>query len=240
MTALIFEQSRQGYANLWAAAQIRPERRQATLDVARRVSAGQARYARAALGRMPWWWVGAVHNLEASCNFRTHLHNGDPLTARTVHVPAGRPAAGSPPFSWEDSARDALIMRKLGAVEDWSTPRCLYEFEAYNGFGYVSKAINSPYVWSFTNQYKNGKYVADGKFDGSAVSQQCGAAATLKALVELNLAQLLVSIAAPEQAKALDLDRHVPPITTSPAKIPTPQWDIVGIVIGLIRRLLGW
>ena len=31
--------------------------------------------------------INRIHDLEASRNFNAHLHNGDPLTHRTVHVP---------------------------------------------------------------------------------------------------------------------------------------------------------
>jgi lysozyme family protein len=38
-------------------------------------------------------------------------------------VPAGRPAAGSPPFTWEQSAADALELAGIASVKDWSVPR---------------------------------------------------------------------------------------------------------------------
>ncbi len=62
---------------------------------------------------IPWYFIAAIHNMESSQNFSKHLHNGDPLSARTKHVPAGRPKTGMPPFSWEESAIDALKLRKL-------------------------------------------------------------------------------------------------------------------------------
>ncbi len=40
---------------------------------------------------IPWYFIAAIHNMESSQNFSKHLHNGDPLNARTRHVPAGRP-----------------------------------------------------------------------------------------------------------------------------------------------------
>ncbi len=43
--------------------------------------------------------------------------------------------------------------------------------------------MKSPYLWSFTNHYTKGKYVADGKFDPNAPSDQVGAMALLKQLV---------------------------------------------------------
>src|SRR4051812_37026211 len=57
---------------------------------------------------VPWYFVSIIHCMEGSLNFNTHLHNGDPLTARTVNDPAGRPSTGQPPFSFKDSAIDAL------------------------------------------------------------------------------------------------------------------------------------
>jgi lysozyme family protein len=59
----------------------------------------------------------------------------------------------------------------------------LYRFEKYNGFGYRRRGIVSPYLWSFSNQYTKGKYIADGKWSSEAVSRQCGAALLVKELV---------------------------------------------------------
>ena len=132
---------------------------------------------------VPWWFVGIVHALEASFNFAGHLHNGDPLTGRTVQVPAGRPAKWNPPSDWVSSAVDALRFKGYDGVDDWSLPIALYRFESYNGFGYRGRNLNSPYLWSFSNHYSAGKFVRDGKFDASAVSKQCGAAVMLKALI---------------------------------------------------------
>jgi lysozyme family protein len=48
--------------------------------------------------------------------------------------------------------------------------------------GYRRRGVPSPYLWSFSNLYTKGKFVADGHFDANAVSAQCGAAVMLKAL----------------------------------------------------------
>lgn len=133
---------------------------------------------------IPWPIIGVIHGMECGFNFNTHLHNGDPLTARTVHVPKGHPQTGQPPFTWIDSARDALVLEKLDKVTDWSLPRMLYMLEAYNGFGYRSRRVPTPYLWSFSNIYRSGKFVADGVFDVQAVSKQCGAAVMLRVLQE--------------------------------------------------------
>ena len=132
---------------------------------------------------VPWVMVGALHMRESSCDFGTHLHNGDPLTAKTVHVPAGRPATGSPPFTWEESAVDALTVspHELGKIVNWNMERILFECEKYNGWGYIGKC-NSPYIWACTNHYTGGKYVADGKYDPNAWDKQVGCAAIFKIL----------------------------------------------------------
>lgn len=143
---------------------------------------------------IPWWFIAGIHLLESSFNFRTHLHNGDKLTARTFRVPAKRPQGGSPPFTWEFSAADALSGKDLAGRSDWSLARALYRWEAYNGFGYRKRAIATPYLWSFSTNYTKGKFIGDGVFSAAAVSQQCGAAVLLKALVDLGAVNLGIEI----------------------------------------------
>jgi lysozyme family protein len=132
---------------------------------------------------VPWYFVGILHAMEASFNFDAHLHNGDPLDKKTVHVPAGRPPVWLPPSDWPSSAEDALTLEGFANQTDWSLARTLYRMEAYNGFGSRRKGINTPYLWAFSNHYTKGKYVADGKWDPNYVSTQCGGAVMLKALL---------------------------------------------------------
>jgi lysozyme family protein len=134
------------------------------------------------LGGIPWEFIGIIHGMECGFNFAAHLHNGDPLTARTVRVPAGRPKSGSPPFTWRESAADALTLKGFHHVSDWSVPRMLYLLEKYNGFGYRMRGVPTPYLWSFSSLYEKGKFVADGKYDPDKVSKQCGAAVMLKSV----------------------------------------------------------
>ncbi len=184
MAAMTAAQRRR-YELLYESCLCRPKRKARVGALVKRITANRARYQKVgkAVG-IPWYVVGIIHSLEASGDFTRHLHNGDPLTARTVHVPAGRPKTGKPPFTWEQSAIDALRGRGLGAWTDWTVPGTLYQLEAYNGFGYRDHHPNvpSPYLWSFSNHYTRGKYVADGRFSPAAVSQQVGAALLLKQL----------------------------------------------------------
>lgn len=133
---------------------------------------------------VPWWFVGIVHVLESNGDFSTHLHNGDPLKDRTKHVPAGRPKHGSPPFTWHESAVDALEMHGFDNIKYWTIPRILFELERYNGWGYRMHHdhVLSPYLWSGSTHYTKGKYVRDGKFDDDAVSKQVGCALLLRGL----------------------------------------------------------
>ncbi len=133
---------------------------------------------------VPWYFIGAIHGLEASFNFLAHLHNGDyPLKSRTRQVPSGHPLVWLPPSDWESSAKDALKLLGFTGQSDWSIERTLYRFEAYNGFGYRRKGVATPYLWSFSNHYESGKFVSDGRWNPKAKSQQCGAAVLIKSLV---------------------------------------------------------
>jgi peptidoglycan hydrolase-like protein with peptidoglycan-binding domain len=64
--------------------------------------------------------------------------------------------------------------------------------------------VKSPYLWSFSNHYTKGKYVGDGRWSETAVSQQCGAMVLLKRLQEaghirVDFARLEALAAAPQQ-----------------------------------------
>lgn len=163
------------YLELWHTMQISEAKIGKIQEQANKVISNKEKYKpiEQATG-VPWYFIGLLHLRESNCNFGTHLHNGDPLSARTKHVPAGYPKTGSPPFTFEFSAIDALKYMKLDKVKDWSIANVAFYFEEYNGFGYRPKRINSPYLWSGTNHYTKGKYVADGRFSASAVDQQLG------------------------------------------------------------------
>lgn len=179
---------REQYQMLFDTLIVRPEREADVESLVKKIVANRSRYEAVGdpLG-IPWFVVAAIHSLEASLSFKKHLHNGDPLTARTKNVPAGRPKTGEPPFEWEVSARDALKLQGLHKIEDWSVPSMLYQLERFNGFGYRLRptGIFTPYLWSFSNHYEQGKFVKDGVYDPEAVSKQAGAAVLLRRMAEL-------------------------------------------------------
>ena len=180
------------YQRLFDTCSIRPEKNSEVDSILTKILKGRSSYeAIEKKLNIPWYFIGIIHCMEGSCNFKVHLHNGDPLNAKTVQVPAGRPKNGNPPFTWEVSAEDALIMKKFDSESDWSIPAMLFRLEGYNGFGYRKQTINipTPYLWSFSNHYSKGKFVADGNFSSSAVSKQCGAAVLLRRFFEKQLAK---------------------------------------------------
>lgn len=169
-------------------------RQPAITAAANKVIAGKARYQiiEATTG-VPWYFIGILHLRESDCNFHTHLHNGDSLARRTVHVPAGRPKTGTPPFSFEFSAQDALAYEGFTKIKDWSLEQMAYSFEQYNGWGYRNKGYSSAYLWSGTNQYTRGKFVSDGVFDPSVVDVQVGTMGVLKTIAQLQNITFVVS-----------------------------------------------
>lgn len=187
------------YSDLWASMAIRQSRLPEVDSIVQRIVGHKERYRTVEEStKVPWFVIAIIHNLEAGGDFTRHLHNGDPLTGRTVHVPAGRPPQGNPPFTWEESASDAMGYDGLTQVTDWSIEHLAYLFEKFNGFGYrlYHPNVKSPYLWSFSNQYTSGKYVGDGLWSETAVSQQCGAMVLLKGLQQAG--EILLDFAKPD------------------------------------------
>jgi lysozyme family protein len=212
---------REQYQSLFNTCAIRPGRAEAVEQMITRIRANRSRYQSVgdALA-IPWFFVAVIHDMEASGNFNRHLHNGDPLTARTVQVPAGRPKTGTPPFTWEESASDALSMKKLGTQTDWSLAGVLYQLERYNGWGYrlYHPHVLSPYLWGFSNHYVSGKYVHDGTWSDSAVSKQCGAAVLLRRLAERGEIEFMDQ-PSPDPYAALLVSRHSKRKPSDPAML---------------------
>jgi lysozyme family protein len=191
---------REEYEHLFTTCQVRPAHAAAIDQMAAAIKTHRGRYdAVAAQVNVPWYAIALIHAMEASLRFDRHLHNGDPLTARTVQVPAGRPPSGAPPFTWVTSAVDALTFEGFPKWADWSLPGLLYKLEGYNGWGYREHhpTVRTPYLWSFSNHYTKGKYVKDGKWSATAVSEQCGAAVLLRRLVEQGVVQMPTSTSPP-------------------------------------------
>lgn len=201
------------YRNLFDSCMIREAKINAVEIIIQKIIANRLRYENAgSTAGVPWYFIAVIHNMESSLNFNRHLHNGDPLTAKTIHVPAGRPVNGTPPFTWEESAADSLMLQKLNQWTDWSLTGILYKIEEYNGWGYRTRhpEVYSPYLWSFSNHYSKGKYIADGTWSATAASNQCGAAVILRRMAEKKIVLFDGEPAVPE---------NIPPLRYSKKEI---------------------
>ena len=149
--------------------------------VAKSLVAAKSRYQSVeARTAVPWYVIAVIHEREASQKWDAQLGQGDPLNHVSTHVPKGR----GPFKTWEDGAYDALVNCAPYAArnKDWSIGGLLTLLETYNGLGYFERGLPSPYIWSGTDQYIKGKYVADGKYDPSVVDHQLGCAGILIAM----------------------------------------------------------
>ena len=148
-----------------------------------RIEKNRARYeAVSASTGVPAHVIASLHNMEAGGSFLLHLHEGSSLKWRTKYVPKGRPLAGTPPFSWEYSAKDALFYDKMHLKNWLDLGASLNACENYNGPGHWKHhpETPSPYLWAATSVERPGKYVADSKWSPTARSKQVGIAAIWK------------------------------------------------------------
>lgn len=188
-----FDELKADYAELWRRMQVRPDKAAEVDRIAGALIALKPRYQEVAgATTVPWAVIAVLHQRESDADFRTYLGNGEPLSRRTRLVPAGR----GPFASWEAGAIDALKLDGLDKVDQWTPERACYEVEKFNGFGYRNNhpEVKSPYLWSFSNIYSSGKYVADGRFAASAIDQQCGAMPVLKRIMELDASARLEGV----------------------------------------------
>lgn len=172
------------YADQWRRMVILPEKATAVDSIAHKLLANKARYQAVQVRTgVPWAVIAVLHNRESDADFNTQLAQGDPLNHVSTNVPAGR----GPFPTWEDGAYDALVtLSHLDQVKNWSIERVCYECERYNGWGYRNKGVPSAYLWSFSNIYQGGKFIADGVWSATAQDQQCGTLPTLKRMMEID------------------------------------------------------
>lgn len=131
-----------------------------------------------------WVFIAVSHYRESSQNFSKSLAQGDAWNKESIHVPAGR----GPFKSFEDAAVDALVNcgPHAARLKDWSIGGMLTNLERFNGVGYYIRELPSAYVWSGTDKYEKGKFVADGVFDPNKVDQQLGVAGLILTMMQLD------------------------------------------------------
>lgn len=190
-----FDDRREYYAHAWRELQLDPSKAGDFRAAAARIIGGRARYENVsgATG-VPWVLIGLLHERESGCDFGTHLHNGDPLEhrdphtgqmvpCRTRHVPAGRPQSPGP-WTFEESAQDALELEGFERFTWDCVERIAYALEQFNGWGYYYHHCPPAYLWSHTNQYHGGKFIADHVFDANVYDPQLGAMGILKVIAD--------------------------------------------------------
>lgn len=112
-----------------------------------------------------WELIASLHNLESGGDFAKTIRDGGAIRAAT----------------WEADTINALKEQgvtdafKNNPVDSQKEEFACWIAEKWNGFAYRKYNYGpTPYLWSGTNFYVKGKYVADGKYDPNAVSKQVG------------------------------------------------------------------
>jgi lysozyme family protein len=178
-----FDDLQASYATQWKTMVVLPQWAFAVEQAARRIVKNKARYQMVeAKTGVPWFFIGTINELESGGDFSTFLGNGEPLDRKTRLVPKGR----GPFKTWEAGAIDAIKYDGLDKVKSWQIERIAYQGEGYNGWGYHNHGAPSAYLWSGSNVYKGGKYIADGVWSASAKSQQVGIMPLLRVMAAID------------------------------------------------------
>lgn len=213
-----FIQYRAGYKALWD--RVKVTKTKAAEKEARAIIASRAQYEG---WSVPWFVIGIIHTREAGSppDFKAVLHNGERIVGtgkKTKLVPKNRG-----PFStWKQATTDALRIDHLDEItwdDGWGPEHVAWALEAFNGFGYRSHGIPSPYLWGGTNVQVSGKYVSDGKYDAGTMDPQIGGMALLKELMALDPSVSFSPV--PETHPEPAPKAEPPSAPTAPSSAPT-------------------
>jgi lysozyme family protein len=216
------------YSKLWDGLEVTPARRKEAETWAKKILASKGRYQKIeqATG-VPWHFVALAHYRESTLNFQKNLCNGQPLGMRTTIVPKGR----GPYEDFEESAYDALVRIKgYNARLDWSVAPYIHRIEGYNGYGYHSQGIPSPYLVGGSNKQMRGKYTRDHYFDPGHWDTQLGVLTLLKSLIGLDPSIRFGPVVVKPKPKPND-EHEVDPPAEKPGWLGT-IWRKIGAAIG--------
>lgn len=145
---------------------------------------------------VPAWFVAIVSEREygGPPRWDRQLGQGDHLNQKSIHDPKNRgpfldhPGDTIGNDAWTRCCLDALIECGPYAAKwtDWTIGGVLTLFEEYNGLGYANMGVPSAYVWSGSDQYVSGKYIADHVYRASAVDVQEGCAPILSRMMAID------------------------------------------------------
>lgn len=193
-------------ADRWQAMHMKADRIPAFDATARRLCAPDAkprfegvtaRLVALALQPVPWWFIAIVGEREygGPPRWDRQLGQGDRLDQVSHNDPAGRgpflnhPDDVTPGYdAWTRCALDALIDCAPHAAHwtDWTPGGTMTIWEEYNGLGYAAHGVPSAYVWSGTDQYVSGKYVADHDYRPGVIDVQEGCAPILARMMAID------------------------------------------------------
>ncbi len=170
---------------------------------------------------VPWWFVAIVAEREYGGPpiWNKQLGQGDPLSQVSRHDPAGRgPFTG--PDAWLRCAVDALVECAPHAARwtDWSVGGALTILEDYNGEGYAMRNVPSAYVWSGSNQYVSGKYVADHVYRSDVKDVQEGCAPLLKCMMDIDSS---IKFGRPKVEPKVEAPKEEPEVEEPAPEAPT-------------------
>jgi lysozyme family protein len=221
--AWTYEKTKAGYARLWNTISVKAKDADRFAKI---IIKNEARYRviQKETG-VPWFFVGALHMRESSCNFNGVLHNGEHIIGtdrKTRLVPRGRG-----PFStWEEAAVDALKLKGMDRTRSWPIERIGFAAELFNGLGYANRGVNSPYLWAGSNHQQPGKYVADHVWDAKATDKQMGVMTVIKRICELR----------PDVAMQLGSQPPPPDIAQTEPKQPSTFGRLFSALLSIFKR----
>jgi len=128
--------------------------------------------------------IACIDYRETGFNHSAWLANGDPLyNSDGIPIPSSHEPKGlGPATNWVSGAVLSLKSQSLYKAKSWDLLSALHELEAWNGFGYSNRGMNSPYLWSKTQFYNKGLFIQDGDFDPEAEDYSFGCVPILKEL----------------------------------------------------------
>lgn len=146
---------------------------------------------------VPWWFIAIVSEREygGPPHWDKQLGQGDSLARPSVHEPRGmgpylsHPGDITPGFdAWTRCCVDVLENSAPHAAKwtNWGVGGVMTLFEEYNGLGYAARGVPSAYVWSGTDQYHSGKYVADHVYRDGVIDVQEGCAPILSVMMAID------------------------------------------------------
>jgi lysozyme family protein len=183
---------------------------------------------------VPWFVIAVIHQRECAQSWAGSIAQGD--SWNKSRFMCRQAADRSNPGKTRPSTPSSTA-RLTPRNKDWSIGGILTLLEQYNGLGYASRGRASPYIWSGTDQYVAGKYVANHVFDASAVDHQLGCAGLILVMAAID-ATVQAGTPAPSNVVPFVRTTAQPVIAPHPDSVP-PKPSIANPAPGSIGAWLS-